>query len=200
MARRKELPPIPTPSVHEVEFYLEEWQRLENYSLQEAALDKLFFLMVPNNEDISDILLKASTLNDFYSTNIFSIFAVAKHILQLHIDERLRAGDYSLVDDIAHISIGGKERNFYSFATKYCSHHNPLVFPIYDSFVENILVHFSQLDGFAKFKRKELHSYPKFIEVLDSFQKFYGLTQFNKKQLDQYLWQLGKKFYPKKYY
>ena len=33
---------IPTPSVEEVEFYLKQWDALENYHLQEDALDKLF--------------------------------------------------------------------------------------------------------------------------------------------------------------
>ncbi len=65
---------IPRPSVSEVEKYLKLWNELENYKLQEEALDKLFFELAPRNEAISDILLKVATLNDFYSTNIFSVF------------------------------------------------------------------------------------------------------------------------------
>ena len=65
---------IPTPSEKEVIKYLKKWDSLENYVLQESALDKLFFKTYPNNNDINDILIKASSLNDFYSTNIFSIF------------------------------------------------------------------------------------------------------------------------------
>ncbi|WP_297244787.1 hypothetical protein [uncultured Brachyspira sp.] len=65
----------------------------------------MFFELCPNNKDISSILIKAATLNDFYSTNIFKIFDVAKHIESLNhnkpsIDERLNKGDVSLVDDI----------------------------------------------------------------------------------------------------
>ena len=78
---------IPKPSKIEVEKYLKKWDSLENYVLQESALDKLFFYTYPHNNDINDILIKASALNDFYSTNIFSIFPVAKHILNLDIDE-----------------------------------------------------------------------------------------------------------------
>ncbi len=77
---------IPTPNKCEVEKYLKNWDSLENYVLQESALDKLFFDTYPNNKDINDILIKASSLNDFYSTNIFSIFPVAKHIQKLNID------------------------------------------------------------------------------------------------------------------
>lgn len=93
------------------------------YVLQERSLNKLFIETFPNNTKIEDILIKASALNDFYSTNIFSIFPVAKHILSLNIDERLKAGDTSLVSEIASVEINGKKKVFYSFA-KYCSHHN----------------------------------------------------------------------------
>ena len=68
--------------------------------MQEDSLDKLFFELLPSNEEISDILLKFATLNDFYSTNIFSVYPVAEHILSLKIDERLRQGDVTLVNDI----------------------------------------------------------------------------------------------------
>ncbi|UTW70364.1 hypothetical protein KHA80_07545 [Anaerobacillus sp. HL2] len=45
--------------------------------------------------------------------------------------------------------IGEKKKNFYSFATKYCSHHNPLDYPIYDSYVDEVLRHFRNRDGFS---------------------------------------------------
>ena len=56
---------IPYPSIEQVEFYLVRWDGLENYHLQEDALNKLFFKLCPKNTDVIDILLKASTLNDF---------------------------------------------------------------------------------------------------------------------------------------
>lgn len=71
---------VPNPSVEQVEYYLSAWDDLENYHLQEDALDRLFFELCPENTNISSILLKVATLNDFYSTNIFSVFPVAKHI------------------------------------------------------------------------------------------------------------------------
>ena len=88
-----------------------------NYVLQENSLNKLFYETYPFNNDINEILIKVSSLNDFYSTNIFSVFSVAKHILTLNIDERLRICDEQLVNDIAKVVINGKEKNFYSFAT-----------------------------------------------------------------------------------
>ena len=142
---------VPVPSKEQMEYYLAKWDELENYHLQEDALDKLFLKLCPKNADITDILLKVSTLNDFYSTNIFSVYPVAKHILSLGIDARLKAGDVTLVNDIKQININGTERNFYSFASKYCSHHNPLDYPIYDSYVDAVLRYFRNRDCFAAF-------------------------------------------------
>lgn len=190
---------VPRPSKREVEKYLNRWNKLENYVLQENSLDKLFFKTYPYNKDINDILIKASSLNDFYSTNIFSIFTVAKHIYELKIDKRLQRGDVTLVNDIAKLTINGKQKNFYSFATKYCSHHYPTEFPIYDSFVERVLVYFKQKDHFYNFKKADLKDYATFKNVLIAFKEYYEIGEYNLKDIDKYLWQLGKKYFPKNY-
>lgn len=190
---------VPEPSIEEVEHYLKAWNELENYHLQEDALDKLFFELCPENTEIADILLKVATLNVFYSTNIFSVYQVAKHILSLDIDKRLEDGDVTLVDDVKRVTINGSDKNFYSFATKYCSHHRPLDFPIYDSYVEKVLIYFKKKDKFDKFKAADLKDYKKFKSILISFRNFYGLDQYNLKQIDKYIWQLGKKYFPKDY-
>lgn len=190
---------IPTPSKKEVIKYLDKWDSLENYVLQEQSLDKLFLETYPKNTDIRDILIKASSLNDFYSTNIYSIFPVAKHICKLNIDKRLNIFDETLVNDIALIEINGKEKNFYSFATKYCSHHNPIEYPIYDGYVEKILLHFCKQDNFSKFKKDDLKDYKKFKQTLLDFKKYYDIDEYNLKDIDRYIWQLGKEYLPKKY-
>ena len=107
MKKLEDVNNIPKPSIEEVESYLKKWHSLENYDYQEKALNKLFFELCPDNKSIENILLKTVALNDFYSTNIYNIFAVAEHIESLNhienkssIDERLNKGDVSLVDDI----------------------------------------------------------------------------------------------------
>lgn len=191
-------PNIPTPSIDEVNKYLTLWQTMENYHLQENAINKLFIELAPNNTDISDVLLKSATLNDFYSTNIFTIYPVAKHIISVkNIDERLKNGDVALIDDIKTITINGKTKHFYSFASKYCSHHNPNDFPIYDSYVEKVLIHFNKTHRFSNFNKSDLKDYAKFKSVLLDFQAYFELQTVNLKQIDQYLWLLGKEFFPK---
>jgi hypothetical protein len=188
---------LPTPTIEQVEYYLGHWNYLEDYRLQEEALDRLFFVLCPENKNISDILLKVSVLNDFYSTNIFKVYPVAKRILSLDIDNRLQSGDVTLVDDIKKVVTSNRELNFYSFATKYCSHHRPLDYPIYDSYVDEVLRHYRKVDRFASFKNDELKNYVCFKSILEKFRSFYHLEKFNLKELDKYLWQLGKKHFNK---
>lgn len=191
---------IPIPNDAQVLYYLERWEGLDDYRMQERALNKLFMNTYPRNIDLEDILVKAATLNDFYSTNIFKVYWVAKHIADLKIDSRLEARDATLVNEIAMVTYeSGKIRNEYSFATKYCSHHYPDDFPIYDDYIKKVLEYFRDVDGFCGFATPELLQYPRFKEILCSFRRFYKLDQFSLKQLDQYLWQLGKLKFPKQY-
>ena len=189
---------VPNPTKSQVEKYLKRWDKLEDYSTQEKAIN-LVFNQYNKNDKIENILIKSSILNDFYSTNIFKIYPVAKRILSLNIDERLKAGDPTLVDEIAANNIGGKKLYLYSFASKYCSHHNQLEFPIYDSYVEKVLLYFKGVDQFFEFKKEDLREYSKFKNILIEFRRYYKLDKYNLKQLDKFLWQFGKKYFPKKY-
>lgn len=55
------------------------------------ALFKVFlninYSQLTSNTFMEDVLVKVSTLNDFYRTNIFAAYKVAKHIISLDIDE-----------------------------------------------------------------------------------------------------------------
>ena len=81
-------PSLPTPDY--LSSYLQRWEGLENYRLQEQSLALLFKEFCPSNSVLEQVLLKVSALNDFYSTNIFDTFSVAKHIRELNIESRLR--------------------------------------------------------------------------------------------------------------
>ena len=161
---------------------------------------KLFTKTYPQNIDMDDVLVKVCSLNDFYSTNIFSPFTIAKHIVGLNIDDRLLRKDFSLVNDIAVVQVSkDKHINFYSFATKYCSHHRPEDYPIYDNFVERVLLYFHKRDRFYEFKKNNLKEYLSYRKILLQFAKHYELEAFSLKQIDKYLWQIGKKYFPKQY-
>lgn len=190
---------IPYPTSNEVKYWLKVWDSLEDYVIQENAINLVFKGPYKNNNIIENIIIKCSLLNDFYSTNIFKVYPVAKHILELNVDERLEKNDLTLVNDIANVEISGKKKNFYSFASKYCSHHNQEIYPIYDSYVKKMLMHFKNIDHFSSFKEKDLRNYDIFIKVLNDFKQFYKLNNFTLKELDKYLWQAGKKYMPNNY-
>jgi hypothetical protein len=191
---------IPRPSSDEVRRYLKKWDTLESYTAQESALNKLFWQVAPKNYFLDDILIKVATLNTFYSTNIKSVFTVARHIFNLNIDERLKFGDETLVDEIANVTLSSdKARNEFSFATKYCSHHNADAYPIYDSFVVRLLCYLRDVYGFSEFQKDELRKFAIFKRVILELRKFYSLETFTLKEIDQYLWQLGKEKFPKNY-
>ncbi len=184
------------PSSKQVDRYLQKWEKLDNYRLQEIALDKLFTELAPKNDKLEDILLKAAALNDFYSTNIFSIYPVALHIFELDIDEALNNGDESIVEKIQNVKIGRKNKSFYSFATKYCSHHNPVDYPIYDSYVDKVLRYLKREYKFSSFENDDLKDYEHFKAILKEFREFFGLNNYSLKELDRYLWLVGKEQFP----
>ena len=191
---------VPQPTPAQIRKYIKRWDTLEDYVLQEASLNRLFQVLCPKNISIEDVLLKVSALNDFYSTNIFKTYPVAKRILKLDIDGRIKSGDLTLVNQIAKVTISGSQKNFYSFASKYCNHHNPEAFPIYDSYVKKMLMHFKRVDKYEPFKVDDLKEYKRFVEVINRFREFYGLQEYSLRQIDIYLWLAGKEYFPNKYY
>lgn len=198
---KKRVQNISRPCCKIIQSYAERWNSLDNYRQQEEALNKLFINVYSLNNDMNDVLIKVSVLNGFYSTNIFSPFRIAKHIIELQIDERLQRGDISLVNDIASVEMSnGSSFNFYSFATKYCSHHKPQEFPIYDYYVDIVLRYFRDADGFCSFNKTDLKEYYLFKEILLKFRSFYNLQIYTLKDIDRYLWQLGKEYFPRKIY
>lgn len=187
------------PSEDELLKYHSRWNGLEDYVAQEHALDWLFIhnRETSINTDISVVLIKCSTLNDFYSTKIYKTYSVAKNIISItDFDNRLRQGDDLLVRDIAEVD----GRNNYSFATKYCSHHQPTMFPIYDRYVADVLDALrKQYPEVMPFCHKdELKDYTTFRKSIDAIRDHFGLSDYTYKDIDRYLWLLGKEYFNKR--
>lgn len=190
---------IERPSEEQVKKYIKHWNNLDNYIAQEKALNILFSYL-PHNKKIEDVLLKVCCLNRFYSTNIFDVYTVSKHIVSLNIDGRLKKKDLSVVKDIANVEMkNGKIKNFYSFATKYCSHHFERDFPIYDSYVDKMLTKINKQEHFSDFNKADLKTYENYYKVLIDFRNHFNLGKFSLKQLDMYLWRAGEELFPKNY-
>ena len=185
-----------------IDHYLKKWDDNEGFTAKENALIKLFHKSYPNNTNIEEVLIKAAALNNFYGTNIYNIYTVAKHITDIpNIDKRLFDGDETLVNEIAKVVVNekGDIKNFYSFATKYCSHHNAIAFPIYDIYVQKVLNYYKRQSNFEKYTNNELRTYLIFKRVIRNFRESYDLQEYSIKQIDMFLWGLGRDKFPNKY-
>lgn len=183
------------PNSKQVLKYIEKLPEI--YKLGEHSLDNLFHKTYPKNDNYFEILVKVILLDNIYSTNIYYPFIMSEKILNIiDFDSRVRTGDQSLIDEIAHIiTPKGNSKRCYSFATKYCNRHNPECFPIYDSYVDKLLFNLNKLDNFTSIKRDELKNYDTFNDTILKFKSFYSLEKFSLKEIDQYLWSYGKEIY-----
>lgn len=166
---------------------------------RDRILERLF--RVCSNADFDAVYLKCTVLNDFYSTRILSdeLAKIAKQIVKNHvkIDAELSSGEDDAVETIRSF---GDRRN-YSFATKYANWHNHLDFPIYDSFVCELLCCLRQCAMRDLFDKKEdLKDYACFRKVLQEVVSHFNLTfckdsngkdGINYKLLDKFLWALS---------
>lgn len=169
----------------------------------EAALTELF-RQYPRNVDLSHVLLKVSAVNTFYSTRIYLYSSKVPDLLDLathihenaeSIDAGLAAGTCHTVDLVGEIEVAPKgKRNYFSFASKYCSWHNQNEYPIWDSNVARYLGRLRKETGFApEFNIHGHWKYPAFRAAMDDFKKTYELGEFSFKQIDKFLWCHGEK-------
>ena len=148
----------------------------------------LVFRQWPRNSVYEQVLAKVVVPNRLYSTNIYDPYTVAQHIIDIKIDERLTAGDLKLVNDVADVTFADKHKTLLSFATKYCSWHQPGHYQIYDGNVDWLLCAYRRKFAFADFKRYELREYPRFHAIVDALRDRFRLRAFNRKRIDKFLW------------
>lgn len=172
-----------------VKKYLDKWYTYRDSKMleQEYALSTLFQHFYQNN-NLQNVLVKVSCLNDFYSTNIRDTYSVAKVIYQLNIDRRLQNDDLTLVDDIVSaIEKNCKSgRREYSFATKYCSFHRPDVYPIFDSRNEKVLRYYRKDISISPFTLRK--SYKDYVKIINKYREIFGLECFSYKEIDRFNW------------
>ncbi len=178
---------LPEPTLQYVQNRIARFDGNPRYYGAESAV-RLVFNQWPQNTVEEQVLVKVVVLNRMYSTNIYDPYTVASHIVALKPDTRLKKGDPKLVDQLADVAFGTKRKYFYSFATKYCSWHQPDLFQIYDSYVDWLLWEYRKRFQFAPFRRYDLRDYPAFVGVVDALADRFGLKQLGRKAIDKFLW------------
>ena len=180
---------LPTPDVELIRTECREYDS-DNYNrVTDEALRELRE-QFPRNTELAQVLLKVLVLNKLYSTRVndIDVLPMAKHIVSIGIDPLLERGDPTAVGQIYTCK---SLKIYYSFATKFCSWHNPSAYPIYDRYAEECLWAYRNRDVFADFKRKDLWYYDKVIAIVSAFRKHYGLEQFTFREIDKFLWRTG---------
>ena len=181
---------VSLPSVSEVEKSCESFDEDAYNRVREDGLRKLRDAF-PVNTDPSEVLLKVVTLDNYYSTRILNIHLepLARHIASLPgLDEQMKAGDNNAVEKIWKC-VG--TRHYYSFATKYCSWHNPLAYPLFDTRVREYLCWLRNTGHLPSFRTDDLWDYSEFVKIVSSVRDSFGLQDLSFRAFDKFLWTQG---------
>ncbi|HPW55194.1 MAG: hypothetical protein KA072_02990 [Thermoanaerobaculaceae bacterium] len=162
------------------------------YGPAERALTRAF-ATYPANTVLEDVLTKVVLLNSLYSTNVYAVTEMAEHIVALGIDGQLAVGSRAVVGAIADLEASG--RVHYSFASKYCAWHRPILYPIYDNLVDRLLWRYQRHYRFGTFQQADLRDYGQYVEIIRAFIQHFSLDGVTFNQLDKYLWYYAKELY-----
>lgn len=167
---------------------------------KDSAIIKLYSKF-PNNTDLDEVLAKVTLLNAFYSTQILDmdLLNVSRDIVELNIDSSIHGEkvDYDIVNRIAYGGIF-YQRKLYSFASKFCSFHNPAEFPIVDSYSKGMLYYMNNCEDSRfhffthGFTQNDLNNYHNYCKVYNAFVKHFKLENISYKEIDKYLWKYAK--------
>lgn len=150
-----------------------------------------FFQKNPANVSAEDIRLKIGAVDAIELTNNNLTEDMVRHIRLLAIDERLKNGDLTLVEDVATLHSYGKSYHVLHFASLYCNLHYPEVYPIYSE--EHFAFYHKYIEHFKlPIDPAELTNYVTFCEALNDLVKRLGLSgKMNYLQLRKFAWLYG---------
>jgi hypothetical protein len=139
------------------------------------------------------VLNKVVVINRLYSTSIYDVDGMARKILNLRFDSRVKKADLSLVHDIASPDANySKNTNYnYSFATKYCNWHAKESYPIFDSVVKKVISKYNREYAFSDVRVKDYCEYSAWKQIIDEITELLSIEDYRYKKADKYLWALG---------
>jgi hypothetical protein len=133
------------------------------------------FKKYPFNTSADDIHVKLSSINDTDISNNALMEDTIKHILNLNVDDRIKRGDLSVVEDIAHIKTDGKLFYLLHFASVYCNFHRPELFPIYSE--QHITFYKKYIkENKLPLDPEKINTYAVFAKALDDLVNRLGLS------------------------
>lgn len=133
-------------------------------------------------------LLKAAAINDLYSTRVFAIWRMARHVSEVACT--LPKNPVEAVRKIARLSADGEGEapTHTSFASKFCHFFiDSERFPIYDRYCRNMVARHLGRD---QLQRDSRNPYRAFKANIDRLRELSGLSV-SYRELDRYLWLTG---------
>lgn len=172
----------------------EEIKKNKVYSKDDELVTIVVKKFPKHNCDIDEIAMKIAVIDVANSTRLnmhkktISIYDLAKKLSQIkNIDERLKEGDKTLVNEIANLYV---KPRITSFASKYCAIHNQIVYKQDDFCKYDELVR-SNLGKYIEVKKTSLvHNYPLYH---DKITEIIYLNRLDKvpnirKKIDLFIW------------
>ncbi|MBO4459892.1 MAG: hypothetical protein J5778_04460 [Clostridiales bacterium] len=193
------------PDAEELDYYVKCFD--DDESLSESALKCVFTNKPSNIEDNEYIYIKVSLLNDIYSTHLSNNDkkTIVNIIMGFQSSIESKVYDPNLVFEICQVCKGNNIGETYSFVSKYCSHHNEDLYPIYDRYVVTMLLWYRELakeesnvvfDFKDECVAKNSGKYNCYRNVLNQFRQQFGLESYTYKEIDKFLWKAGKNYFP----
>ena len=140
--------------------------------------------------DTSSTLLKVTTINALYGTNVYAVNRMAAHIQGVLAEAELELAPWELVERIAALPMepGERPRRFLSFASKFAHFFlDANLYPIKDRFADAMLrFHLGRrnVDGDGQ------HPYRAYTADFKRLRELSGFTG-TIRELDRYLWLAG---------
>ena len=130
------------------------------------------------------------------------LYELAEQIMKVNFDERVKEGDWKLVNELTEWTKKNLNKKLFSFVTKYCAYHNMYCygrddFVIYDSVIaKNILKYVAEeqcksvKNKLAECKR----NYKEYVDIIDLIIKQNNITvEKPRRKVDLYIWNRHKK-------
>lgn len=119
-------------------------QCFQEYLERQEQVRQLFEENRVNQNQMYHVLLKIRAIDNLYGTNTHNKNDLAERISHIHdIDDRLREGDITLIHDIADLMHNNGQEitdEQFTFASRFCTLHQPELFPLYDALMAKTIV------------------------------------------------------------
>lgn len=173
----------------ELELYAKKVRDDIKYGGEGILIDEALKKM-PLNNDKSIVAMKICLIDITNGTNLSrnlgkqgGLYKLSEKIINSNFDERVKAGDTSIIEEIARWTKKEFGKNLFSFITKYCLYHNVHCYDkddytIFDSVVSRNLYRYISKEDFEKitgrklkansfFKMKDEYNYNLYLKVIN---------------------------------